>query len=94
MDLTRCLSIFFWTSACQQAGSRNFAFVGAVGISSLRLRLSSQEFIYRHETREISKIKTGKHINDAATTVSIKSQKTQDKTEPSLHVRQHDLKFA
>src|SRR6218665_2511848 len=38
LDLTDSLSILFWTSACEQAGSRDFAFVGAVEISSLRLR--------------------------------------------------------
>src|SRR6218665_1022093 len=38
LDLTRCLSILLWISACQQAGPCDFAFVGAVEISSLRLR--------------------------------------------------------
>jgi len=38
LDLTWCLSILFWTIACEQAGSRDFAFVGPVEIPSLRLR--------------------------------------------------------
>src|SRR6218665_2376487 len=37
MDLPRCLSILFWISACKYASSRDFAFVGAVEISSLRV---------------------------------------------------------
>ena len=41
LDLTRCLSILFWMSACEQADSSGFAFVGAVEISSLRLRTVS-----------------------------------------------------
>ena len=38
LNLIRCLTILFWISACD---SGDFAFVGAVEISSLRLRLSS-----------------------------------------------------
>src|SRR6218665_35374 len=34
LDLTRCLSILFWISACEYAGSHDFAIVGAVEISS------------------------------------------------------------
>jgi len=37
LDLTCCLSILLWTCACEAAGSRDLAFVGAVEISSLRL---------------------------------------------------------
>src|SRR6218665_2945190 len=33
--LTPCLSILFWSSACEYAGSRAFAFVGAIEIWSL-----------------------------------------------------------
>src|SRR6218665_1956812 len=40
LNLTRCPPILFWTSACEKAGSRDFAFVGAVEISSLRLRFT------------------------------------------------------
>jgi len=36
-SLTLCLSILFWLSACEQACSHDFGFVGAVEISSLRL---------------------------------------------------------
>src|SRR6218665_2053559 len=39
LDLDRCLSILFRLSACEKAGSCNFAFVGALEIRSLRLRL-------------------------------------------------------
>ena len=38
LDQTRCLSILCWIRACEQAGSRDFAFMAAVEISSLRLR--------------------------------------------------------
>src|SRR6218665_2223408 len=30
--LTRCLSILFWLSVCESAGSRDYAFVGTVKI--------------------------------------------------------------
>ena len=36
LDLTRYLSILFWTRACEYAGSHDFAFVDTVEISSLR----------------------------------------------------------
>src|SRR6218665_2199316 len=39
LNLTRCLSILFWTRACEYSGSQHFAFVGAVEISSVRLRI-------------------------------------------------------
>src|SRR6218665_356936 len=39
LDLTRCLSILSWISACERAVSRDFAFVGAVEISSLRFTI-------------------------------------------------------
>jgi len=38
LDLGPCLSILFWISTCEQAGSRDFAFLGAVEMSSLQLR--------------------------------------------------------
>src|SRR6218665_1984978 len=44
LNLTRCLSILLWTSACEYAGSRDFVFVGAVEVSSLQLR-------YDYDTR-------------------------------------------
>src|SRR6218665_854272 len=39
LDITRCLSILFWISACDKADSRDFAIVGAVEISSLRFTI-------------------------------------------------------
>src|SRR6218665_1492695 len=42
LDLDRCLSILFWLSGCELAGSCDFAFVGALEIWSLRLRLRGQ----------------------------------------------------
>ena len=42
LDLDRCLSILFWLSGCELAGSCDFAFVGALEFWSLRLRLRGQ----------------------------------------------------
>ena len=38
LDLGHSLSILLWLSACEQAGSCDIPFVGALEISSLRLR--------------------------------------------------------
>ena len=40
VDLDRLLTDFVMVSACEETGSRDFAFVGAVKILSLRLRCS------------------------------------------------------
>ena len=44
LDLNPCQSIVFWLSACEKTGSRDFAFVGAVEILSLGLRLQHQNY--------------------------------------------------
>src|SRR6218665_808130 len=46
LDLDRCLMILFWLSACEYAGSRDFAFVDALEIWSLRLRLRLRILLY------------------------------------------------
>src|SRR6218665_95890 len=47
LDLTCSFSILFWISACEKAGSRDFAFVDAEEFSSLRFRLRLRCFAMR-----------------------------------------------
>src|SRR6218665_2081101 len=44
LDCNLCLSFVFWLSACEETGSCDFAFVGAVEILSLGLRLQHQNY--------------------------------------------------
>ena len=48
VDLETLSNDFLWLSACEKAGNRDFAFVGAVEISSLRLRLRSYNINHKN----------------------------------------------